>query len=126
MTTKIVKSRDSAATLLRKIGVAPTDDTLYIEKHASGFEVFVNEATASVGGGEVVEPAVKLAAYKEIIMDQTTKRNAAIELLTAAYDSWLAGEDNIFEEELDDQEEEQALEGVRQQFEEDCQKVFEL
>lgn len=60
---KTVKTRDSATTILRKLGVNSRDYNLFIEKTAAGYVVAETKARASV----VKEVVVDLLATKDVV-----------------------------------------------------------
>ena len=65
--TRIVKTRDSANALLKKIGVTVVDYVQYIEKHVGGFEVFTEEAAQAVAkSNEQAQDAKALRAKVKV------------------------------------------------------------
>lgn len=69
MTMKIVKTRDSATSLLRKIGINPRDYNLFIKTATGGCGVDVEAAKRHVKKGiivvaEVIAPKITVAASK--------------------------------------------------------------
>jgi hypothetical protein len=70
--TKIFKTRDSATSALRKLGIASSDYVLYIEKHKDGFECFIGDAEEALGIKPSTQPEAK-APKKTKTSEATTE-----------------------------------------------------
>lgn len=65
--TRIVKTRDSANAILKKIGIPAVEYTMFIEKRPNGFEVFTEEAEQAVAKtNEQAQDAKALSAKVKV------------------------------------------------------------